>query len=188
MAARPRKRKSSAATESPVTEKEKPLEAEEAVNIVKAEEAKPVKTEEAKPVKAEEAKPVKAKEAKPVKEEEAKPVKAETEKPAKTAEVKEPEAALVEKKPVEKTGQPVKAEEKAAEKKPLGKKDFKVNAFVEYFGKQVDQKDMVASVKKAWTRSGKRVGDIKTMDLYIKPEENAVYYVINGKDSGSVSF
>ena len=43
-------------------------------------------------------------------------------------------------------------------------------------------------MKKAWTASGKKVGDIKTMDLYIKPEETTVYYVINGTETGSVEF
>ena len=47
---------------------------------------------------------------------------------------------------------------------------------------------MIADVKKAWTKSGGKIGDIKTMDLYIKPEENAVYYVINGTETGSVAF
>ena len=61
-------------------------------------------------------------------------------------------------------------------------------AFVEYYGKQVEEKDIIARVKKAWTRSGKKVGDIKEMDLYIKPEENAVYYVINGTETGAVEF
>ena len=29
-------------------------------------------------------------------------------------------------------------------------------AFVEYYGKQVEEKDVIARVKKAWTRSGKK--------------------------------
>ena len=70
--------------------------------------------------------------------------------------------------------------------KKAAKKDIKVKAFVEYYGKQVEEKDIIARVKKAWTKSGKKVGDIKEMDLYIKPEENAVYYVINGTETGAV--
>ena len=69
--------------------------------------------------------------------------------------------------------------------KKAAKKDIKIKAFVEYYGKQVEEKDIIARVKKAWTRSGKKVGDIKEMDLYIKPEENAVYYVINGTETGA---
>ena len=72
--------------------------------------------------------------------------------------------------------------------KTTAKKEIKVRAVVEYYGKQVEEKDMIANVKKAWTKSGKKVGDIKTMELYIKPEEAAVYYVINGTESGAVAF
>ena len=72
--------------------------------------------------------------------------------------------------------------------KKAAKKDIKVKAFVEYYGKQVEEKDIIARVKKAWTKSGKKVVDIKEMDLYIKPEENAVYYVINGTETGAVEF
>lgn len=84
----------------------------------------------------------------------------------------------------------VKAVTKTATKtvKKAAKKDIKVKAFVEYYGKQVEEKDIIARVKKAWMKSGKKVGDIKEMDLYIKPEENAVYYVINGTETGAVEF
>lgn len=87
-----------------------------------------------------------------------------------------------------------KAEEKKPEtkkpaaKKAATKKEIKVKAFVEYYGKQVEEKEMIARVKKAWTKTGKKVGDIKTMELYIKPEEAAVYYVINGTETGAVAF
>ncbi len=76
----------------------------------------------------------------------------------------------------------------ASAKKPAVKKEIKVKTIVEYYGKQVEEKDIIASVKKAWTRSGKKVGDIKSMELYIKPEEAAVYYVINKTETGAVAF
>ena len=59
--------------------------------------------------------------------------------------------------------------------------------FVEYQGKQVEDKAIVAAVKKAWTESGNKVGDMKTVELYIKPEEAAVYYVINETETGKVA-
>ena len=49
--------------------------------------------------------------------------------------------------------------------KKAAKKDIKIKAFVEYYGKQVEEKDIIARVKKAWTRSGKKVGDIKECGL-----------------------
>lgn len=63
----------------------------------------------------------------------------------------------------------------------------KTSMFVEYHGKQVEDKAIVATVKKAWTEAGHKVGDMKTMDLYIKPEESSVYYVINGTETGKVT-
>lgn len=65
---------------------------------------------------------------------------------------------------------------------------MKTNIFVEYCGKQTEDKMMIAAVKKAWTEAGHKVGDIKTMQLYIKPEEDTVYYVINETESGKVGF
>lgn len=76
---------------------------------------------------------------------------------------------------------------KTAAKRP-SKKDMKVRTFVEYYGKQVEEKEMIARVKKAWTKKGKRVGEIKTLELYVKPEEGAVYYVINSEETGAVEY
>ena len=112
---------------------------------------------------------------------------------AETAKTPAAEKATEKKAPVKKTTIRRTATKKAAAKttaakKTTAKKEIKVNAFVEYYGKQVEEKDIIASVKKAWTSTGKKVGDIKSMDLYIKPEEGAVYYVINGTETGAVAF
>lgn len=102
------------------------------------------------------------------------------------------EAAETVKKPaVKKTTaakKPVAEKKPAARKTAAAKKEMKVNAYVEFAGRQVEEKTIVADVKKAWTKSGNKVGDIKTMELYIKPEESTAYYVINGTETGSVAF
>ena len=67
-------------------------------------------------------------------------------------------------------------------------KTMKVKTFVEFNGKQAEEKDIIANIKKVWTEAGNKIGDIETMELYIKPEEAAVYYVINSKESGKVEF
>lgn len=64
----------------------------------------------------------------------------------------------------------------------------KTSIFVEYQGKQAEDKAIIAAVKKAWTESGHKVGDIKTVELYIKPEEDSVYYVINETETGKIEF
>lgn len=105
---------------------------------------------------------------------------------AKTAPVTK---AAAEPKPAEKKPVAEKpAVKKPAAKRPAAKKEIKVKTVVEYYGKQAEEKDMISAVKKAWTKSGRKVGDIKNIELYVKPEEGAVYYVINGVDSGAVPF
>lgn len=64
----------------------------------------------------------------------------------------------------------------------------KTSLYVEYHGKQVEDKAIVVAVKKAWTDNGHKVGEIKSMELYIKPEEDSVYYVINETESGKIAF
>ena len=86
------------------------------------------------------------------------------------------------------TEKTVKTAKKTTAKKPA-KKEIKVRTFVQYYGKEVEEKEMIAAVKKDWTKvNGKKVGDIKDITLYVKPEEAAVYYVVNGTDSGKVAF
>ena len=54
----------------------------------------------------------------------------------------------------------------------------KTSLFVEYNGNKVEDKAIIAAVKKEWTEAGNKVGEIKTMDLYVKPEEAAVYRAV----------
>ena len=65
---------------------------------------------------------------------------------------------------------------------------MKMKTFVEYSGKQVEEKEVIANIKKVWVEAGNKVGDIKTLELYIKPEEATVYYVINDTEIGSIEF
>ncbi|MDO4554831.1 MAG: DUF6465 family protein [Lachnospiraceae bacterium] len=63
---------------------------------------------------------------------------------------------------------------------------MKANVYVEYQGKQVACKDILAEAKKVWVSEGNKVKDLKNVDLYVKPEENAVYYVFNEDESGKI--
>ena len=65
---------------------------------------------------------------------------------------------------------------------------MKMKTFVEYSGKQVEEKEVIANIKKVWVEAGNKVGDIMTLELYIKPEEATVYYVINETEKGSIEF
>ena len=72
--------------------------------------------------------------------------------------------------------------------KKAAKKDIKIKAFVEYYGKQVEEKDIIARVKKAWTRSGTEVGDIKEIGSLHKTGRECGHDVINGTETGAVEF
>jgi len=64
---------------------------------------------------------------------------------------------------------------------------MKTTLFVEYQGNQADDKQLIAKVKELWVADGNKVKDIKELNLYVKPEENAAYYVINGDISGNIT-
>ena len=57
-----------------------------------------------------------------------------------------------------------------------------VTLTVQYMGKEMTEQAMVEAVK------AQVQGEIKTLDLYAKPEEAAVYYVVNGDTTGKVEF
>ncbi len=61
---------------------------------------------------------------------------------------------------------------------------MKTSVYVEFYGEQVSQDELVAEVKKIWEASGKKAADLKSIALYVKPEEDKAYYVINGDETG----
>lgn len=63
---------------------------------------------------------------------------------------------------------------------------MKTNLFVEYEGKSIDEKELYRKIKEQWVEEGKKVKDLLTISLYLKPEENAAYYVINDSLSGKI--
>ena len=107
---------------------------------------------------------------------------------AATEEVKETKTTA--KKAAAKTDSAAK-ETKAAAKKPAAKKttakvEKVVETYVEFAGNQVLLSNVEASVKAAYVAEGHRESSIKTMKVYVKPEENAAYYVINDNNVGRV--
>lgn len=80
----------------------------------------------------------------------------------------------------EKKAEEPKKEAKKAPAKRAAAKDIKTSVVVQFAGKEVTEKELIAAVKKAYTKKGNKVGDIKTIEIYVKPEENAAYYVVNG--------
>ena len=61
---------------------------------------------------------------------------------------------------------------------------MKIDYFVELGGIQTDCKSLSDIVKEIWRGEGNLMKDLKTMDIYFKPEENMCYYVINSDAQG----
>lgn len=60
--------------------------------------------------------------------------------------------------------------------------------FVQYKGKEVLVKDIEKQAEEQYVNDGNKAGVLKEIKIYIKPEDNAAYYVINDSYSGKVSF
>ncbi|MCR5178399.1 MAG: DUF6465 family protein [Lachnospiraceae bacterium] len=86
---------------------------------------------------------------------------------------------------------PAKKKETAA-KAPAARKAKVVNTsavkasvVLQYSDKSVTYDELTERVKQIWTKDlGKKIVDIDTLDLYIKPEENKVYFVVNNEPVG----
>ena len=119
----------------------------------------------------------------------------------KAAEVKAPEVkAEVKKEAVKKTPAAKKAPAKKApaakketvkketvKKAPAAKKPVvKEEVNFQFSGKSYTSEDLIRITKDVWKYdlNGKEE-DVKSIELYVKPEENTAYYVINGDVTGS---
>ena len=131
--------------------------------VKKAAPTTPVKTETKTAVKEAEKAPV-------AKAEEKAPVKAEAKKPAAKKETAKKETA-----------------KKAPAKKPAAKKaELKSEISVQFGGKSYSQEDLLKIAKDVWKYDLKqKAADLTSIELYVKPEENMVYYVMNNETTGS---
>ena len=85
---------------------------------------------------------------------------------------------------VDETKKTVEKKASAAKKtvKKVVKKETVVTATVEFYGRSVLVSDIAAKATDAYKASHDDA-EIETLNLYIKPEENAAYYVVNGESS-----
>ena len=133
-----------------------------------------------------------AKAAKPAVETEA--VKAEATKAAAKTTEKAAAAKTTEKAAEAKTTETAKkapAKKTTARKTPAKRTTTKKAAvvteevYLQYAGKELSSADLTAKVKEIWKEMGKKAADLKDIKVYVKPEENAAYYVINNEETGS---
>ena len=81
------------------------------------------------------------------------------------------------------------AAETAKKRKPrtkAAKEELKPEVYIQYQGREGVVEDAIKKVTEQFVAEGHRASTIKSLQLYLKPEENAAYYVINQKIAGRV--
>ena len=108
--------------------------------------------------------------------------------PVVKAEVKEAEKTVEVKKAAPKACAKKAAEPKKAAKAPAAPKkaETEVKMMIQYQSNDSDLSAIEEKIKAQFAAEGHRVGTIKKLYIYIKPEDYSSYYVINDKFSGRV--
>ena len=83
------------------------------------------------------------------------------------------------------------ATKKTETKKPTARKtaakktevDSKV--YIQFFGKQVTANDVLTQCEADYKSNNKAA--VKSIEVYVKPEDDTAYYVVNGKTEGKIS-
>lgn len=113
----------------------------------------------------------------------ASPVKAEEKK---TAEVKaEPEKKTAARKT---TTRKKTSAKKGAKRGPKPAAERTVELHVQYGGREIAYTDLVNRIKEMWKEQGKRETSLKSLNIYVKPDEFKAYYVINEEITGEIDF
>ncbi len=86
----------------------------------------------------------------------------------------EKKSAAAKKAPVKKSTAPKKTTAKKTEPE--------VSFFIEYSGKQIAAGEVLKAVKEDYL-SKQEDAAVKTIEVYVKPEENTAYYAVNGEGS-----
>lgn len=96
--------------------------------------------------------------------------------------VNAPVKEVVEEKPAKKT-----TKRACATKKTTKKAEEKTTEVVlQFHGNEITTASIEEKVKATFVEEGHSAGDIKTLTVYVKPEEAAAYYVINEEYKGRV--
>ena len=106
----------------------------------------------------------------------------------KAAEVKEAvKEKVAEVKETTKAAKAAKAETAEPKKTPGRKAAVKEEFVLEFAGKQITQEEIKKKVKENWTIVQKnKIKDIKTIKVFLQPENSCAYYTIN--DEGNDSY
>ena len=90
------------------------------------------------------------------------------------------------KKEVAKKAAPAKkevAKKEAPAKKEAAKKEA---IYVQFAGKSYSNEELLKIAKDVWVYDmGQKAADMKSVEIYVKPEESMAYFVVNGTENGS---
>ena len=96
-----------------------------------------------------------------------------------------PKAAAAKKEAAPKAA-PKAAAKKAPAKKAAKKAEMKSALHIQFSGKSYSQEELEKMAKDVWKYDLKqKARELTSIDLYVKPEENMVYYVMNQEFTGS---
>lgn len=103
----------------------------------------------------------------------------------KVEEKKEEKKAAAKKEPVKKTAAKTTASKTTAKAATAKKAETECTLQIQFGGKSYGQEELMKIAKDVWKYDLKqKAGDLVSVELYVKPEENKVYYVMNGEFTG----
>lgn len=80
----------------------------------------------------------------------------------------------------------IKGQRATQEKKTAKKEGLRPEVIIQYAGNAAQVETVVEKVKKLYVEDGHYLASLKSLQVYLKPEENAAYYVINKKQNGKI--
>ena len=98
----------------------------------------------------------------------------------------ETKAAAVAKEVEKKVAETKETVKDTAKKAAPKKEELKPEVFIQFQGQEAVVADVIEKAKKQFEAEGHRASSIKSIQVYLKPEEYAAYYVINQKHAGRV--
>lgn len=63
---------------------------------------------------------------------------------------------------------------------------MKTQIFIEHNQSKLGNKEICDRVKNLWVEAGNKIKEITSLNIYIKPEDNMIYYVVNDDFTGSI--
>ena len=64
---------------------------------------------------------------------------------------------------------------------------MKTKTIIQYENLEIDEMTLINAIKQVWSAQGKKLKEIKEIQLYIKPIQTTAYYVINSEITGSLA-